>query len=364
MRDDIRNLDALTSLRFFAAISVLFYHSGSSFARSASGMPGVLVNMLGHGWLGVPFFFILSGFILAHVYAGKGLTPRSSRPFFAARFARIYPVYLLSLLLMAPFGPPMDWSRDWQQFLMVQSWPVDGDARQWNLPAWSLSVEASFYLAFPIVLPLLDRLPSGRIAVLFAANGLLLLAIWLNMGIPGAGVPPHELLQQTPLPLLRLPEFLNGLLLGLLFRNHGGSVPRPALYAVIAAILLAAALPRSFFSHVIAILAFGPLIFLIAANGERGWAGRLLNNRLLVFLGGASYAIYLLQVPVLYALQAMLPAGQDTLRRAIYAPLLVTVAAATFAWFEDPARRALRRFCKLPSAERSVPLPPSRPSVA
>lgn len=375
MRAEDRNLEALTSLRFFAASWVLLFHSGSSFARTTPAVPRAVANMLSHGWLGVPFFFILSGFILAYVYAGKGLTFRGSRNFFAARIARIYPVYLLSLLVMVPFFLPFAPLRDWQQFLMLQSWPAADVARLWDPPGWSLSVEVFFYLVFPLLLPLAERLPSSSLVALFGANCVLLLAVWLNMGIPCGGVPPNEWLGRPSLLLIvRLPEFVDGLLLGLLFRRHASSGSRAGLYAMLAIIALATASTRSFYSHAIAILAFGPLIFLIAANGKRGWLGRFLNARLLVFLGGASYAIYLFQVPVLIWMEHAIPASHDQLRRIAYTPVVLIVSMAIFQLVEKPARQALRRALGLgaesgqsspwipPSAESDCASPPAAPA--
>src|SRR5690348_16143429 len=94
----VKQLDALTSLRFFAAIYVLIFHynsvQGSIFDTRFARL----------GYSGVTFFFILSGFILAHNYHQVRFDERRNLyRYFAARISRIYPVFLLSLTISVPF---------------------------------------------------------------------------------------------------------------------------------------------------------------------------------------------------------------------------------------------------------------------
>ncbi len=87
MRNDTGKLDQLTSLRFFAAMVIVFHHATNSF-----GIRPIGVN-LGQG---VSFFFVLSGFILYYVYPKLATWP-NIRQFWRARIARLWPAY----------GPPM-----------------------------------------------------------------------------------------------------------------------------------------------------------------------------------------------------------------------------------------------------------------
>lgn len=91
-------LKALTSLRYLAALWVVAYHLWPTNAT----LPGPLETLRARGWMGVPFFFLLSGFILAYVYHDRPLDRDGRRRFWWARIARIYPLYLLSLLIYAP----------------------------------------------------------------------------------------------------------------------------------------------------------------------------------------------------------------------------------------------------------------------
>src|SRR5580704_9263285 len=93
-----RSLKALTGIRFFAAFYVVVFHTrvgqvlGDHGYRAAS-------NFFASGYLAVPLFFLLSGFILAYTYEGQIEEPGDHRRFWEARFARIWPVYAVSLLM-------------------------------------------------------------------------------------------------------------------------------------------------------------------------------------------------------------------------------------------------------------------------
>jgi len=127
----------LDGLRGVAAFGVLIFHG-------RSWMPDRLFS---HGYLAVDFFFILSGFILAYTYATtEGTTRGGARVFWVARIARIYPVYLLGLVLA--LGPYLATEHNIQNItisigshlVMLHAWlPGTLDLNQ---PSWSLSVEA------------------------------------------------------------------------------------------------------------------------------------------------------------------------------------------------------------------------------
>src|SRR5215472_5538849 len=90
-------LPAVTSLRFFAAFHVALFHMKEM--RILTG-PNWLTSFAGIGYVGVSFFFVLSGFILVYTYEGRNIELGN---FWQTRFARIYPAYIFSLLLTFPF---------------------------------------------------------------------------------------------------------------------------------------------------------------------------------------------------------------------------------------------------------------------
>ena len=87
-------LNALTGLRCFAALNIVFFHF------SNPQWFGFLAPVVNAGFASVSFFILLSGFVLAYNYASKARDGSLSRTrFWEARFTRLYPIYLLSLLL-------------------------------------------------------------------------------------------------------------------------------------------------------------------------------------------------------------------------------------------------------------------------
>src|SRR5262245_33168713 len=88
-------ITALTGLRGIAATMVMFYHF-----NLAHLLPGYTATMMGHGYLMVDMFLILSGFIIAMTYGAKfeqSISLRNYRIFLIRRIARIYPLYVLTL---------------------------------------------------------------------------------------------------------------------------------------------------------------------------------------------------------------------------------------------------------------------------
>src|SRR5262245_31917974 len=217
-------LRALTGVRFLAAFYVVSFHT-LPFLRSHFRLPRAAEQFLSNGNLAVAFFYLLSGFILAYTYEGKIKNPRDYVRYFRARFARIYPVYLLSLLLVLPFQLKTPLGAKLAVLFMVQAWnPANpGLAGAWNYPAWSLSVEAFFYVTFPLFLLAMS---AWSVRTLRLMTGALL---FVSVALP----TPTEVLGvwngvtyglRIPLPVLRLPEFLVGIALGLLLLR---SRPRP-----------------------------------------------------------------------------------------------------------------------------------------
>ncbi|HEX6528263.1 MAG TPA: acyltransferase family protein, partial [Burkholderiales bacterium] len=106
-------LEQLTSLRFFAALMIVFHH--------ADGMFGIGRSPVNLGQ-GVSFFFVLSGFILTYVYPSLD-AGREVRRFWLARFARIWPAYLATFLLaFALLFLEWDGVTGVAHLAMVQAW--------------------------------------------------------------------------------------------------------------------------------------------------------------------------------------------------------------------------------------------------
>lgn len=337
-------LDSLTSLRFFAALAVVFYHSGSGFVASSGSAPLFIQNILDNGWLGVPFFFILSGFILTYAHADMHFDGPQLKRFFVARFARLYPVYLLALILSVPFVDRFSLATDWFQFFLLQSWFPGSGATDWNFVAWTLSVELLFYFAFPFAFAVFRRMSNSALyGGLCVTIGLLLL-IWLNMS-PRLGEGELQVsgrLFHIPLPLLRLPEFFYGMFLGAMYLRRMVINSGWAAYVAMAVIIIASGSSTLPAIQTIVLIVFGPLIISLAAASKNHPLRKLFDNRILVGLGGASYALYLLQYPMRKYVAAFVPDHLALYARFGFAPVLVLISFMVFRYFEGPMRKRLR----------------------
>ena len=350
-------LRALTGLRFLAALPVVLFHVLPR--REMSATAGALADL---GYISVGLFFILSGFVLTYAYSGRN--GEVDKPtFYRNRFARVYPVYALAMLLALPaFARAYEWLQLPRgefgldvllRFLLVHAWHP-GTMKYYNVPSWSLSVEAFFYLIFPFLLPSVFRIrpaevPRSLIAVLALALFAPALFEWAYPGATPAS-ESYRVLMIKFHPLVRLPEFIAGMLLGRLFVARS-TVLTPAradllvggsLLAIVLAIALA--MPYVLLHTGGLAIAFSVLVWALASG--QGRAASWLGSRPLVHLGEASYALYILHVPLFGILeQAAASRGISvgTLGFAwVMVFALIAISLAVYRVFEVPMRRWLR----------------------
>ena len=354
-----QSLDALTGLRFVAALGVIIYHYGLGLLD-----PGALRRVASGGFVGVDLFYVLSGFVLAYVYTPSA--PIALRRFLVARIARIYPTYLLGLLLAAPLliraiaGKPTLLSQAARgggtillHLFMVHAWV--GNVGTWNVPDWSVSCEWAFYIAFPWLGPWLFRTRHPLWLALFVwLTGISLAFADHAMHPAYLGVTSESvgfatgLLEYHPIP--RLHEFALGILSARIWLE-GSWCQRPAwtawmapLAAAVPLLVLASAVPvpRLPMSNGLFAPAFALLIITLA-NGA-GWLARALSTRVMVVLGESSYAAYILHWP-LWALTSPLRANVSLGALGDFAAYLGTVVVASLLavrFVEKPLRAKLR----------------------
>jgi peptidoglycan/LPS O-acetylase OafA/YrhL len=159
------NYRALTSLRFFAASAVVCFHYVPGI-KTFGWLPMPVQHLIQRGSIALCFFFVLSGFVLATSYQGRAIDDSNvRRSFWLARFARLYPAYILAFLLFIPMAlhkyvsHPAPGTEDTAHvtfiasgllsFLLIQAWTRF--SQPWNGPGWSLSVESFFYFLFPYI---------------------------------------------------------------------------------------------------------------------------------------------------------------------------------------------------------------------
>jgi len=302
---------------------------------SALALPHALFAIIRGGYLAVTTFFVLSGFVLARSYASTSWTGRSLLRYGIGRFARVYPVYVLSLAVVTPFiladRTPGKAPLVAAHGLLVQGWlghlPVN-----WNTPAWSLSCEIFFYLSFPLAAAFMQGASWRKTAAVAAGACCLTRALW------AVGVPDEIK------PLIHLSDFLMGIAASSAYdllqrgrmRPAGAWLYVPGVAAGAALIAWPKLLPHAIDLN----SALRPLnaVLLIGFALGGGVAARALSTRVAVYLGKSSYAMYILHVPLLWWYLRFSRGFSAT----VYIAAVIVISAGVYRFIEEPANRYLR----------------------
>jgi len=343
-------LDTLTGMRFLAALPIVFLHIGSNFFGLTS-----LRAAFAYGYIGVSFFFVLSGFVLTWSTANM-----PARRFWWLRFARIWPAQALIAAVVFMFliqGRALDWPGRAAAFLLVQSWwPSSNVYFGGNGVSWSLSCEAFFYLVFPALAIGIRRLDYRGLAAV-GAGLLAMLAIAPAVGEWWGLSQPVKYWLFFILPAYRLLEFLLGMILARAVQC-GFRVPHPRLAAAVSGAALAglvAALvwatnfgwyPSRPWVALLFLPVFASLI-LTGATADIVGAASWLTSRPLQWLGATSFALYLVHQPLFRITQTWgwWPTRHDLAGLVAFAAFLAVALAAAgllHHLVEKPLERRLR----------------------
>jgi peptidoglycan/LPS O-acetylase OafA/YrhL len=320
------DLPSLTSLRAFAALAVLLYHLNRWSVTD--------VLPFGVGYAGVTFFFVLSGFILTWSHVPE----QRAGDFWFRRFARVYPNHLLLWLLvvLVPIAAdPVRLEPALANLLLVQAWDP-GSVFQLNGVAWSLSCEVFFYALFPLLLVAMQRLGTRRAALITAVC-----SVAVGAGtVLAVAVHADDALLTTLFtdPLLRLPEFLIGMVAAR-FLIDGGTVRArwllPALLVAVAGLAVVRERPA-------ADVWLTPLVVVlitVLARADLSGARSVLHSRPLLLAGRVSFAFYLTHELAIISAERLLGPGWST---ALIATAVAAAAAALVHRFvEVPSNRWL-----------------------
>ncbi|ROH95790.1 acyltransferase family protein [Chryseobacterium daecheongense] len=336
-------ISQITFTRFVAAIAIVISHFNKDlFLYQIHYISDIFLRAN----VGVSYFFILSGFIMIVAYHKKEQIDYLD--FYRNRFARIYPLYIVGLLLYL-----ITKSSNFSVFKLIlylfgiQSW-IPGEALVLNFPGWSISVEFLFYLLFPL---LYNRYYSKQNKSIWV----IAIIIWVITQVfsnfyvgsswyEGPHTKSHEF--GFYFPLLHLNEFLVGNLAGMFFvRHHKQKNYDLQVILLFAAILLALIfIPLNFHNGLMAVL-FIPLIILISYNN--GLLTKIFSLKPLEYLGEISYAIYIVHIPVLYIIREILKWKHQLLDINlvfwIYIAVLLIVSALFYQCIEKPLRDYLKK---------------------
>lgn len=353
----------LTSLRFFFAIMIFAFHLDIIIHESNSDILKWLhVSIFKEGFIGVSFFFLLSGFILAYNYKESLLTKTQSRhSFFVARFARIYPLHILCFLFALPFG--IDSISNTGDLIkniilnitLTQSFSFNPETIfSFNSPSWSISNEMFFYILFPFLLYPITYLTKHRfryISLLIFISIIPLLIFYISKS-------ECDFFDQLFYinPFMRIFDFILGILVFNLYENiknkrYISSVNFTYLEIFSLAILLLFLL---FSPHIPQGYRFScyywlPISLLILTfSFQKGVISSLLSHKKLIFLGEISFGFYMIHLLVIRYLYLIF---DPYLKNNYIAGIMIIIALSltllfsvlSFKFYETPANKYLKK---------------------
>jgi peptidoglycan/LPS O-acetylase OafA/YrhL len=357
-------LPSLTPLRGLAAVWVVLYHYGVCYFPNI--FNGDYAQLLQSGYLAVDLFFVLSGFVLSHVYLSdfqRGVKTDKWSKFLTARAARLYPLHLFilgcflvtaiasktaaAILGGVPIAIPLAGARSVTAFVanlfMLQG--IHASELSWNYPAWSISVEFVTYLLFPVAIALLVRF--GKLAQISVGTLSVVTLLFLN-AITGGNFNQWDGLYAF---VRCAPEFLLGVVFYFLFLHMRHSHFLGSDFGAAIFILLLIFLLQTALCEFAVIMLFPFLILSLVCN--RGRISWLINSSPLSGLGAISYSLYLVHGLIQYVTTQMLSfttfqaLGDWSFLASAFVMCVMGIASTliavmTYRHIERPARRYLR----------------------
>ena len=382
-------LKALTGLRCFAAINIVLFHFSNPkwfnfnfyfpapFMAGSIHIPLLLAPVVNAGFISVSYFILLSGFVLGYNYNERARNGELDRKlFWEARFTRIYPIYFLSLLLSvgnlkSEYGThthAMFWTGVVLTPLLLQGF-VPAVATFLNTPAWTMSAEAAYYVLFP-------WLARWKKPEYLKPYILKMAGVWALGLVPGAlymvfnpdGIVRPDRWSYGPwLWALKYTPYSHvfSFVFGVMLANLDAMIPRASQVRLWLGLIG--------FGGIYGILTLGPLVpyaiihdgllmplfaFIVLGLAGENLLARALGVRPLVFVGEASYCLYLLHFTLwnlIHDSHVLDRLGLSRFDPWISYVLLILMALVALHFIEKPAQRKLREWMKATSVvkERS-----------
>jgi peptidoglycan/LPS O-acetylase OafA/YrhL len=291
----LKMIKPLTSLRFVFAFMVYLHHLQLKSGNATVQMIYDFYFYEGH--IGVSFFYILSGFILSYTYFIRFQEGKvSKKKFWVARFARVYPLHLVTLLIACIIALPHSWKIAFAQIaanltLSQSFFPFPKIYFSLNGPSWSISDEAFFYLMFPFLI--LIKNVKVLIGLLF---GLVILIVSYQVHI-------HQVVtfETFPywfikiFPFTRIADFIIGILLHRMFllkKVESNLLEMGSVCLIILFFTFHSSVP---IQYRLSSYYWLPMAFLVYAfSFQAGFLSKAISGSFFVLLGKISFAFYLI----------------------------------------------------------------------
>lgn len=344
-------LNSLTSLRFFFAFVVFLSHL--TFVKTDLAWYNYLKNnVFFEGYLGVGFFFILSGFVLALNYEKKVIDNPNfdKKKFYIARIARIYPLHALTFCVMLPFviinvwQGYFHWDIAGANLFLLQSYiPVKDFYFSINNVSWSISTELFFYLMFPFYVIWLHKFPKLKYILLLIIPIIIFAEPYFrtNMKLEKAIFYIN--------PIVRSFDFILGIITCQIYKKIKDTpinFSRGTLIEIAAITVLA--IFFYFHNDVARAFRYGiyywiPMVGIVLIFAlQKGFFSRILQHKTLVYLGEISFAFYMIHMIVIKYGNQYLPRINDFHKIGIYFVIALILSALTFEYFEKPVAKWIK----------------------
>lgn len=361
-------LDTLTSIRFIAAALIVIGHAHNTF-----GSAGIATTFaLGQG---VSIFFVLSGFILTYNYSDRLSSRKEIFEFFLARFARLWPLHIVAILLLILLVPINSAGylpnghkgiAILANIFLVQSWsPIKALSLSLNGVAWSISVELFFYLWLPVLL--FKWRKTWVIKILISAVTVITCIIIanhfnLNPDDSFSGIGLFGFIYANP--ITRIFEFIIGIITCYLYRNlfHFAKGLKTYEATFIEVGILLFSIASMWISPILSnaqpvynligsagqrwILGSGSCfifaILILVLSFQKGYVSKLFSNKYFVLLGEISFALYLTHTILLKFYESVIIPFIDFPLWSMYIAYWVTAILISYLLFivvEKPCRK-------------------------
>ena len=311
MQSPKQYIDNLTPLRGIAAVMIVVFHFEELITRFVKPENSMIIRK---SYLMVDLFFIMSGFVMLHVYGEKfqqNLQSAQFLKFIRARFARLYPLHLFTLLLIvglfygthSPANPVQNPAAIPTHLLLLQSFGIHS-IFTWNVPSWSISAEWWCYLLFPLFVLMLSKYKNS-IYLLLLLSALLYIAILyflprVNFFAPNLPAP-HNLDVTYDYGFLRgLAGFMAGMACYIFYQQKKFNRFIGTDIACIGSIVLTLAAMHFGVNDLIYIPLFMLLVVTIATNKKI--IHKIFLFKPLQYLGTISYSIYMMHSILIFAI--------------------------------------------------------------
>lgn len=351
----------LDALRGVASLVVVLYHILEPYSGGDA-----VKQLINHGYLAVDFFFMLSGYVMAHAYDDRW-GQMTIKDFFKRRLIRLHPLIILGMTIGAlcfyfsasPVFPKVADTTIWQVLLIMLIGytllpiPPSMDIRGWdemhplNGSAWSLFFE---YIANILHVFVLRKLPKIILGIFVAIAAAALIRLGVTNGIVNGGWTVNA--EQLGIGFTRL---LFPYMAGMLLRRMIKVVSDKKTFWLSSILLVVAlSVPRiggyefswenGLYDALVIICVFPVVVYLGAIGQVKG----IRHQKMCTFLGDISYPIYILHFPFIYIYTAWIANNNIPIEQGFFVGLLLLAFAILLSYlalkyYDEPIRKWLTK---------------------